>query len=184
VRGRSCPGRPFYRCPRGGERRSSAGAGEVHSAGINVAQRRRLDSTAGRYWARTWSSDEDGAVPNSSCAARGWARGQRWRGRRCVVREEDDDAADRWGRPASVRERARGRGWQVGLACQRERRRGARRRLRAREWAGYWAERRTRGREGEGRRPRHGPNLAQQGGSFFFFFLFSITHFYFCSFSF
>jgi hypothetical protein len=65
----------------------------------------------------------------------------------------------------------------VGLACQRERRRGARERLCAREWAGYWAERRMRGREGEGRRPRHGPDLAQQGGkSFFFFFLFSITH--------
>jgi hypothetical protein len=42
------------------------------------------------------------------------------RGRRCIVREEDD-AADRWGRSASERERARERGWQVGLACQRER---------------------------------------------------------------
>jgi hypothetical protein len=45
-----------------------------------------------------------------SCAARGWARGRRWRGRWCVIREEDDDAADRWGRPASERERARERG--------------------------------------------------------------------------
>jgi hypothetical protein len=34
------------------------------------------------------------------CAARGW---------RCIVREEDD-AADRWGRSASERERARERG--------------------------------------------------------------------------
>jgi hypothetical protein len=82
---------------------------------------------AGQYWARTWSSGEDGAVPNSSCAARG---------RRCVVCEEDDDAADRWGRSASERERARERGWQVGLARQRERVRGARGRLRARERAG------------------------------------------------
>ena len=35
VRGRRCLGRPFYRRPREGERRSSAGAG------INAAQRRR-----------------------------------------------------------------------------------------------------------------------------------------------
>jgi hypothetical protein len=75
---------------------------------------------AGRYWARTWSSGEDGAVPNSPCAVRGWARGRRWRGQRCIVREEDD-AVDRWGRSARERERARERGWQVGLACQRER---------------------------------------------------------------
>jgi hypothetical protein len=59
-----------------------------------------------------------------SCAARGWARGRRWRGRRCVVREEDNDTADRWGRSASERERARESGWQVGLACQRGRARG------------------------------------------------------------
>jgi hypothetical protein len=37
---------------------------------------------------------------------------------------------------------------------------------------------------GTGRRPRHGPDLAQQGESFFFFFLFSITHFIFVSFLF
>jgi hypothetical protein len=80
--------------------------------------------------------------------------------------------ADRWVRSASERERARERDWQVGLACQRERRRGARGRLRAREWAGYWAERRIRGREGGGRRPRHGPDLAQQGGEELFLFLF------------
>jgi hypothetical protein len=60
-----------------------------------------------------WSSGEDGAVPNSSCAA----RGRRWRERRCVVREEDD-AADRWGRSASEGERASERGWPVGLARQ------------------------------------------------------------------
>jgi hypothetical protein len=65
-------------------------------------------------------------VPNSSCVARGWARG-----RQCVVREEDN-AADRWGRSASEGERASERGWQVGLACQRERVREARGRLRAR----------------------------------------------------
>jgi hypothetical protein len=57
------------------------------------------------------------------------------RGWRCVVREEDD-AADRWGRSASEGERASERGWQVGLARQREKVRGARGRLRAREQAG------------------------------------------------
>jgi hypothetical protein len=93
------------------------------------------------------------------------------RGRRCVVREEDD-AADRWGRSASERERARERGWQVGLACQREREGETRGRLRAREWAGQWAEGRMRGREGGGRRPRHGPDLAQQGGRKLFLFSF------------
>jgi hypothetical protein len=72
-----------------------------------------------------------------SCAARGWATGRRSRGRRCVVREEDDDATDRWGWSASERERARESGWQVGLARQRERARGAHERLRARERAGY-----------------------------------------------
>jgi hypothetical protein len=89
-----------------------------------------------------------------SCAARGWARGrrwrgQRWRGRRQVVREEDDEAADRWGRSASERERARKSGWQVGPARQRERegeRSGC-----ARGGAGrQWAERGERGREGGG----------------------------------
>jgi hypothetical protein len=95
------------------------------------------------------------------------------RGRRRVVREEDD-AADRWGRSASEGERASERGWQVGLACQRERVRGARGRLPAR--AGRLMGRRG-GRRGRGdgrRRPRHGPDLAQQGGkafSFSFYFL-------------
>jgi hypothetical protein len=43
---------------------------------------------------------------------------------------------------------------------------------------------RMRGR-GEEMWPRHGPELAQQGGElFFFFFLFSITHFIFVSFLF
>jgi hypothetical protein len=34
VRGRKCSGRPFYRRSRRGERRSSADAGEVHSARV------------------------------------------------------------------------------------------------------------------------------------------------------
>jgi hypothetical protein len=41
------------------------------------------------------------------------------RGRRSVVREEDD-TADRWGRSTSEGKRASERGWRVGLACQRE----------------------------------------------------------------
>jgi hypothetical protein len=36
--GKEVPGWPFYRRPREGEWRSSVGAGEVHSAGINAAQ--------------------------------------------------------------------------------------------------------------------------------------------------
>jgi hypothetical protein len=135
------------------------------------------------WWGGTgqghWSSGEDGAVSNSSCAA----RGRRWRGWRSVVREEDD-TADRWDRSASEGKRASERGWRVGLACQREGARGARGRLRVR--AGRLMGRRgmMRGR-GEERWPRHGPELAQQGGElFFFFFLFSITHFIFVSFLF
>jgi hypothetical protein len=125
VRGRRCPGATFYRRPRGGERRSSAGAGEVHSAGIKVAQRRRRDLTGGGgVLARTQSSGGDGVVPNFP-VRRGDGEGTAMRGRRCIVREEDD-ATDRWGRSASERERARERGWQVELACQREREGGER----------------------------------------------------------
>jgi hypothetical protein len=126
-----------------------------------------------------WSSGEDGAVSNSSCAA---MEGTAVRGRRSVVREEND-AAGRWGRSASEGKRASERDWRVGLACQREGARGARGRLRAR--AGRLMGRGgggMRGRAGE-RRPRHEPELAQQGGApFLFFFLFSITHFIFVSF--
>jgi hypothetical protein len=89
------------------------------------------------------------------------------RGRQSFVREEDD-AADRWGRSASERERASERGWRVGLACQREGVREARGRLRARAArlggrGGHGAGR------GAGRRPRHGPELAQQGEKLFLF---------------
>jgi hypothetical protein len=52
------------------------------------------------------------------------------KGRRSVVRAEDD-AADRWGRSAREGKHASERSWRVGLACQRERVRGARGRLRA-----------------------------------------------------
>jgi hypothetical protein len=104
------------------------------------------------------------------------------RGRQCVVREEDD-AADRWGRSASERERASERGWRVGLACQREGVRGARGRLRARSGRlmGRGGDARARGRGG-GR--DMGQNWPSRGESFFFFFLFSITHLIFVSFLF
>jgi hypothetical protein len=104
------------------------------------------------------------------------------RGRRSVVRGEDD-AADRWGRSASEGKRASERGWRVGLACQRERVRGACERFRTR--AG-----RLMGRGGgcagarEGRWPRHGPELAQQGGALFLFLFTFNNSFHFCFFFF
>jgi hypothetical protein len=70
VRGRRSSGRPFYRRLREGERRSSAGAGEVHSVGINAAQRRRRDPTTGAGGAvpvSTRSSDEDGQCQTFLC---------------------------------------------------------------------------------------------------------------------
>jgi hypothetical protein len=106
------------------------------------------------------------------------------RGRRCVVREEDD-AADRWGRSARERERASERGWRVGLACQRERVRGARGWLRARagQLMGRGGECAGAG-EGEAAAiwARIGP--AGEGEFFYFSFLFLTTQFYFVSFLF
>jgi hypothetical protein len=107
---------------------------------------------------------------NLSCAARGWVRGRRWRGRRRVVREEDDEAADRWGRSASGRERARESGWQVGSAHQRERegeRSGC-----ARESGPAMGRKGGEARARGGRRPRHGLDPAQLGGSGFSLLLF------------
>jgi hypothetical protein len=104
------------------------------------------------------------------------------RGRWCVVREEDD-ATDRWGRSASEGERASERGWHVGLARQRERVRGARVWLSARERLANGSKGKCAGvGEGEGGRDM-GQNWPSRGEkSFFFFFL--ITHFHFCFFSF
>jgi hypothetical protein len=107
------------------------------------------------------------------------------RGRRCVVREEDD-AADRWGRSASERERASERGWRVGLARKRERERvrGARGRLCAR--AG-----RLMGRRGECAGAGKGGGAAATwarfgpaGGKLFLFLFILYNSFHFCSFSF
>jgi hypothetical protein len=158
VRGRRCSGRPFYRRPREGERGSSAGAGEVHSAGINAAQRRRRDLTAGGYRARTRSSGEDGAVPNSP-VRRGDGRGDgdggdggesyarrttKWLngGAGLPVRgSAREGAAGRWGRLVSEREGGERGGCARGGAGR------------------QWAVRGECGRKG-GRRPRHGLNPA------------------------
>jgi hypothetical protein len=118
-------------------------------------------------------------MPNSSCAARGWAmEGTAVRGRQCVVREEDD-AADRWGRSASERERARERGWQVGLARQREREERAGGFARGSGPANGPKGGCVGAREGEGGRDMGQTWPSRGEKSFFFFFLFSITHFHF-----
>jgi hypothetical protein len=58
-------GRAFYRCAREGGAVELLGSGELHSPPINAAQRRRGDTTAGRYRRGRWSrGGEDGAVPN------------------------------------------------------------------------------------------------------------------------
>jgi hypothetical protein len=170
VQGRRCSGRPFYRRPREGERRSSAGAGEVHSTDINAAQRRRRDLTAGGGTGRVHGQAARTGGAKLSCAARGWARGWRWRGRRRVVREEDDEAADRWGRSASGRERERERlaGGVGSSARERGERSGCARARAGRQWV---EREEKRGREG-GRRPRHGLDPAQLGGRGFSLLLF------------
>jgi hypothetical protein len=111
-------------------------------------------------------------VPNSSCVARGWRGGGDGGDGGASYARKTTRLTGGAGLP--VRGSARERGWQVGLACQRERRRGARGRLRAREWAGYWAERRMRGREGGGGGGGHGMGQIwpSRGDKSFFFFLF------------
>ena len=78
-----------------------------------------------------WSRGEGrGGAELSLCGEGTEMEGTAVKGRRGVVRGEDD-AADRWGQSAREGKRASERGWRVGLACQRERVRGARGRLRA-----------------------------------------------------
>jgi hypothetical protein len=100
---RGARGTPLLAARGEGERWSSGDASEVHNAGVNAAQRRRRDRTAGRYRARTRSSGEDGAVPNFP-VRRGDGRGDGAREGTMVggdrdeaVCGEDDGAADRWG---------------------------------------------------------------------------------------
>jgi hypothetical protein len=56
----------------GGARRTSV---RSHSAGVNAAQRRRRDRTAGRCRARTRPQRRGRGGAKLPCAARGWARG-------------------------------------------------------------------------------------------------------------
>jgi hypothetical protein len=157
----------------------------VHSASINAAQRRRQDLTAGVVPGKDAVKRRGRGGAELSCAARGrrW-RGLRWRGRRCVVREEDDEAADRWGRSASERECARGSGWQVGPARQRERGRGARSGCARAGRAGNGPKGGSVGARGRGGSRGMGRIQPSRGESFRFFLLFSNSHFHFCFFSF
>jgi hypothetical protein len=117
-------------------------------------------SRRGRYRARTRSSGEDGAVPNSPMR-RGDGRGDGDGGddgasyaRKTTKRltggaglpargSAREGVAGRWGRLVSERE-----GGECGAAA------------RARERAGNGPKGGKRGRDGEGRRPRHGPDSA------------------------
>jgi hypothetical protein len=105
------------------------------------------------------------------------------RGRRCVVREEDD-AADRWGRSASEGERASERGLAGGAGSSvREREREARGRLRVR--AGRLMGRRggMRGRgEGGGGRDMGQTRPSRGKESFFSFSFYFNNSFPFCFF--
>jgi hypothetical protein len=132
-------------------------------------------SRRGRYRARTRSSGKDGAVPNSlvrrgdgdggdgSASYAGRTTKRLTGGAGLPARgSAREGVAGRWGRLVSERERG-----------------GSAERLRARGSGPAIGRKGKRGREEEGRRPRHGPDSAQQGKSFLFFFLFSNSHFHF-----
>jgi hypothetical protein len=102
------------------------------------------------------------------------------RGRRCIVREEDD-AADRWGRSASERECTRERlAGGAGLP-EREKEGSAREASRAGvgRLLGRKEDARARGSGGEAAAAWARFGLAGGRRAFSFFFLFSITHFHF-----
>jgi hypothetical protein len=116
VRGRRSSGRPFYRRAREAGRWSFAAPVSYTVPAINVAQRRRGDTTAGRYRRGRWSRGGGRSGAKLPCVARRRRRGRRqWlevtamKGRR-----EDDEAADKRGHAASGSECARERaadGW-------------------------------------------------------------------------
>jgi hypothetical protein len=174
VRGRRCPGRPFYRRPREGSDRARRAPVRCTAPALMPHSGDDETSRWGRYRARTRSSGEDGAVPNSP-VRRGDGRGDDDGGdgvasytRRTTKRltglpasgSAREGAAGRWGRLVSEREGGKwggcaraGAGWQLG-------RKGG-----------------SAGARG-GRRPRYGLNPAQQRGEgFLFFFLFSNSYF-------
>jgi hypothetical protein len=79
----------------------------VHSAGVNAAQRRRRDRTAGGVVQGRGRCSEDGAVPNFP-VRQGDGRGDGARKRTVVggdrgeaVRDEDNGVTDWWGQSAS-----------------------------------------------------------------------------------
>jgi hypothetical protein len=109
------------------------GSGELHSAAINAAQRRRGDATAGRYRRGRWSRGGGRSGAKLPCAAR-WQRGGRRRRPEVTSvrgRRKDDEAtdqrghfvrgserareraADGWGRLASERRAGCGAGWRA-----------------------------------------------------------------------
>jgi hypothetical protein len=67
-----------------GERSGGARRAPVRCTALALMPHSGADETPrrGGTGQGRWSSGEDRAVSNSSCAARGWARGRRWRGRR------------------------------------------------------------------------------------------------------
>jgi hypothetical protein len=137
----------------------------AHSAAEGTLRRGGTGEDAGQ-------GEEDGAVPNFPVRRGDGGEATAGKGRRGVVCGEDDEAADRWGRSASGSERAREGGWQVGLACRRERGSAERAGARAeagREWAergGAWA------REG-GESRVWAESRPSRAGRWFFLFLFT-----------
>jgi hypothetical protein len=178
VQGRRCSERPFYRRPREGERRSSAGAGGVQSAGINAAQRRRRDLTAGAVPGEYTVKRRGRAVPNFP-VRRGDGRGDDDGGdgdggddgesyaRRTTKRMTGGASLPAGG---STRERAAGRWDRLVSGRERE---GRAERLRVRGSRPAMGRKGvSAGARGGGRRPRHGPDSAQLGGRGFSLFLF------------
>jgi ATP-dependent RNA helicase DeaD len=184
VRGRRCPGRPFYRRPRegsGGARRApvrcTAPALMPHSGDDET-------SRWGRYRARTRSSGEDGAVPNSP-VRRGDGRG-------------DDDGGD--GGVSYVRKTTKRLTGGAGLLARGSAREGVagrwgrlvsereggehRAATRAQERADNGPKGGSAGARGRGGGRGMGQIQPSRGESFLFFFLFSNSHFHFCFFSF
>jgi hypothetical protein len=154
------------------------GSGELHSAAINAAQRRRADTTAGRYRRGRWSRGGGRSGAKLPYAAR-WQRGGRRRRPEVTSvrgRRKDDEATDRRGHSARGSERARERaadGW-GRLASERDAGCGAGWRARGgRPKMGR--ERRSVGAgEGGGRGfgPGFGPAGRGEGFSLFFSFYF------------
>jgi hypothetical protein len=165
------------------------GSGELHSAAINAAQRRRGDTTAGRYRRGRWSRGGGRSGAKLPCAA-GWQRGGR-RQRSEVTsvrgRRKDDEATDQRGHSARGSERARERaadGWGC-LASERDAGCGAGWRACA-EAGRRWAERGGARARGKGEVAGLGRDSVQQGKekAFLFFFLLFNSYFPFCPFSF